>query len=282
MAAPTAGAAKYKGATGNTSQTDDTSAMGGAPAAGELTDSSANLLFDSTPANAAGGADISQKNIFYRSNEEGAGGKMLSGKIAFINGLAPSAGTGVLTFHLTNPADVGLQVRIVCQVSGVWSSSEKTVMANPTVNSIVAPDAGKTYRLECLDAATGLTPTAPAGDILVSQAGQWLGRISGPVVDRTGATINLTMATMEYRMAVASAKNTNLSSANRLTAPSGIGAASVPLLIDGTIDTSLSVPDLNDGDYCGIAIYKDIPAGIPVAIGGSVRSEHNFRFAAVA
>ena len=274
----------------NYSQTNDTAAMGGGPDTVQLADSSLNLLFDASPANPAGGADILHRNVFYHQNKEGAGGKMNSGQIALLNGLRLSSGTGVLTFTLTNSADANLTARIICLVGGASPASPELVrMVSPSVNSITSPDTGGTYRVEFF-VNTGtvgvpvLTPTAPQGDILIAQAGQYLGRNPGSgLIDHLGNTMSISMVTAEYELAVASAKNTALSSSDRLHEPTGIGAYSRPILIDGYVtDASIPVPSLNDGEYCGFAIRRTLKAGLPTALVGFVILAHEFRFSASA
>lgn len=243
--------------------TDDVTSWGGAPAI-DLNEADSDLLFDSTGADPIGGSDKVHRNAFYRENQEGAGGKALGGLVYLVNGIRLIGSAGLLSCVATTN-DATKKVIGLGFVSGALQTSTVTLLAGTAVG-IGSFDANNFWRAE-LVASDGVTPTNAVDPIELYIDGTFVGVIQS----------GLNHATAEYELAVATAKNTNLSAANRLTDPTGIGSWSRPLR-HGSITTSLATPDLNDGDYIGIAVRKTLKAGLSAPLSGRVKPVHNFRF----
>lgn len=257
----------YPGADGT--PTNDTDPIGGAIDTGTpLDQTDPNLLFDGTPANAEGGADITHRNVAYLKNEEGAGGTCSSGKLYLENGLTLFGSSG--TVGLTAGASDAGKKALLTGVSGGAVDQELVTLINGTANSATSWDNGEHLRIELLQ-SDGVTPTTAAAPITVAR-GSNLGVIPA----------GRYQATTEYELAAASAKNTTLSAANRLANPTGITAFSRAIKIDGT-DASIATPTpIADGDYFGYVLRKTLPNGFVPPLLGYVDIKVAFEFVAAA
>lgn len=261
--------AYYLGADGT--PTNDTDPIGGAPDTGTpLDDTDPNLLFDDTPANPlVGDANIVHRNIAYRKNEEGAGGQAVNGKLFIANGLILNVASGTVSIT-AGAADAGKKVLVV-GVSGGVVTTELITLVNGTATGVTSWDASEIWRAELL-ASDGVTPTTAAATITVARGATSLGVIPA----------GRYQATAEYELAVASAKNTNLSAANRLADPTGITAFSRAIKIDGN-DASIACPTpIADGDFFGYVLRKTGRAGLPAPRLTYVDARVRFQFTATA
>lgn len=275
MAAPTAAEAGFYGSDPS-QRTDNTTNLGPVDYTAQLTDATLNLLFDSTPANAAGGADISHRNVIGIQNDS-ASGHMNSGKYYQLNGLRDGPGGGVLTINAT-AADAGKKIKVLAFVASVYTE-DVVVLINGDATSVIIPAAAEFWRAEVLDSSD--VATSAAGLIKFSQAGTDLGQIPAPTTDRNGAAVVFYCATKEFLTAKATAKNTSLSSADRLTDPASIGSYSIPILT-ATTDTSISLDDLDAGDNHELVVKRVLRAGVGPAEHGSVLYHYEYAFSAVA
>lgn len=245
---------------------NDTDPIGGASTGTDLVDTTPNLYFDDTPAPPWGAANIVQNQIIYRRCKVGTARNC---KVIGHNLLADNP-AGALTFQ-AGAADAGKKVLQLGVASGVLAADpdNQTALINGTVTGLYSFDAGELWRLELL-ASDGITPAAAAAEILVSRGGTMLGRFS------PGSSV----LTREYRVAVATTKNTALSASDRLHTPSGVGALSAAIWADGGV----SAPDLlasgnsGAGDIVGIHIQRTLRSGIQAPKLGYVPFQHDFQF----
>lgn len=269
MGVPVDADMEFRGASPNVKTTDDTTDIGGSPASGTLNESDPNLLFDATPAEPESGATVIHRNVFYRFLNEGGGGKAQSPKIYLVNGISPVASDGPLSF-VAGAGDAGKKVLVHGQVGGVMDTELITLVDGSATGSKTF-QSNEDWRWELLE-SDGETPAPADADIVGSKNGTDMGMIPADYYQ----------ATAEYMLAVATAMNTNLTAADRLTDPSGIGSYSRPIIV-GSVNTALSLPDdFDDGDFCGIAVRKYLRKGILAPKLGYVKFFHNLRFSASA
>lgn len=246
--------------------TNDTDSIGGSPTGSDVVDSTPNLYFDDTPAPPWGDANKVQNQIIYRRCTVGAARNC---KLIGHNLLADNP-AGTITFT-AGPGDAGKKVLQVGVASGALAVAPDnlTTLVDGTATTLYSFDVSELWRLELME-SDGATPAIASEEILVSRGGTALGRFA------PGASV----VTREYRAAVASAKNTALSAADRLHAPSGVGALSPALSADGGV----SCPDLlasgnsGAGDFVGIHVQRTLRAGAQPPKLGYVPFQHDFQF----
>lgn len=275
MPAPTT-IAFYPGANGT--PTDDTSAIGGAitTGGGELNENTANLLIDTVSIPASSGSDEDYYGIAYRKNE--ASGHLQDAYFDNRTAMIGNASASVASVVSTSATDTGT-VKLTGYVSSSFVQESITATGTTSATGTTTWDASGIWRAEYL---VGGAPATPYGDITITIDGQIVAVIYG---DRSLPSTyrGNVMATREFQIAVASAKDTTISSANRLTPPSGISSFAQGARWTG-LDQSIAVPgtDLDGGEYVGFCIKLTVKAGIPAPVGGYVLPDVGIRGSAVA
>lgn len=247
--------------------TNDTDPIGGSPVDTDLVDSTPNLYFDDTPAPAFGSANIVHYNKISRRCKVG---RAANGKIIGWNLLRDNP-AGTITFT-AGASDAGKKVLCQGVASGVLAVGPDniTTLVDGSATGLYSFDAAEFWRAELL-ASDGVTPVAAVDEIVISRGGTILGRIPPSSY----------MATREYALAVATAINTALSAADRLHAPTGIGAFSAALNTDGGVACPadlIATDNGGAGGYIDIALRKTLRAGLPAPKLGYVPLMHDFQF----
>lgn len=273
MGAPTAAHSVFyrDSADPRTNDTDDLGISTPTAVSEAQSNTTQNLLFDSTPANPlVTDANIVHYAIGRRANEEGAGGTMTQCKLALYNVLLLPAAAGLVTLTATSLSTAAGHKAKVTGINSTGSTlwTETLTLAAGTVNSGTTQKISEHLMVEIV-ASDGTTPAAAVEDVTVSVNGIEVGIVPSGYYH----------ATTFYRIAVASAKNTALSSTDRLTAPaSGIGSFSQAQLY-GTVDSSLTAPDLDDTDYFEFVLEKTLRAGFPPPLRSSgINAAHIHQF----
>ena len=196
-----------------------------------------------------------------------------------------NAGSGVPSVRSTSPLDagvagnaprVGLQVRAVGKVSGVWTSQwvnpNGTIQSSNVNGGAVAFDANFVYRWE---ASLAGSPTVFVGDMGCYIGTQLVAVLRGTLNPRRGIAGKANqMCSAEVRLAVATSKNNTVSGTNRLTPPGGISSFDQAIFFGGNAfwagsDQSLAMPDgpYTQDEYCGYVLEFTALAGIPGPLG---------------
>lgn len=249
--------------------------LGGAIDTGTPFDqTTSNLLFDNTPANAHGGANIVHHGVGYRKNEEGAGGSCSQGKLYLKDALALPGSAGTVTLTATA---LSVAAEHKAKVSGInhtgstqWS--QVLTLANGTVTSGTTQKTGEHLRVEIVE-DDGVTPAQ-----CVETTGV---KVTVGVTDIGVVSLDAYSATTEYRLAIADAKNTTIVTADVEVAPDDISAFSYAQKY-GSTDSAIDVPDLADTDYFGYVLEKTLRAGFPPPLVGYVAPDVMYLFVAAA
>lgn len=247
---------------------NDTDPIGNTPA-GALTQANQNLLFDDTPAPAAGDPDVVHHNVAYEKNAEGAGGHMTQIRLWLTNGIGPNASAGPVTIYC-EAGDAGKKIRLQGLVSGV-TTPETVTLASPSVVASVNWDVGGLLRGELL-ASNGIDAVTADADILLQIAG------ASVACMRAGES----QVTGEYDLAVCDTANAVLMAANRLASPTpDVGSLSsyTRPIRAGTVDTSIALPDLDDGETAAEVWRKTLYNGMLAPLAGEVVPKTAVQFA---
>jgi hypothetical protein len=242
-------------------------AFGGAPDFGSPLDHTTgrNLLIAFHPFQSL--SDKTLHGIGYWRNE--ASGNLDSARMGYRGGLLASVSADVVQIVSTSALDVGRKARLVMESGSVMLPSPELLTSAGTtpVSSLNVADIGKLWRVEALD--SGDAPSQPVGNWTISIGGMTLGVIYGTAGATTYSPATF-MATGEYELALATALDTDLSSADRIVAPTGISAFSRAVRFQ-TSDQSLSVPGglLTGGNhYIGFCEKRYLPLGAPAPLLG--------------
>lgn len=251
MPAPTNSDLKYYNGADPTPN-DDTDNLGGAiDTSPELDQTDEDLLIADISIPASGG-NISYYGVAYRKNE--STGDLLSARLAIRTGMKFNTGAGAAQLVSTSASDVG-DVVLTGKVSGVWTQETVTLTGTTPVVSSNTWDASGLYRVDYNQ--------IPVGNVTVSVAAQTVGVLWKTVTRSSVTILGTIMCTVEFALAVCTAKDTTLSSTDRLTAPGSISAFSQATRWSGS-DTSIAVPSgsLLNGEWIGYTIrliaYEDI------------------------
>lgn len=216
-----------------------------------------------------GSSDIYYYTIFYEAFANTTSGSMKNCREANRAGAILNSSSGTVSVVSTSSSDTGT-LRVTGLVSSVWEQEDITLTGTTPATGVKTYDSGGVVRYEYISGT-------PAGALTCSVASAVCGVIWGTDYDPAdgGSSIATYMATAEIDLAVATAINTTLSSANRLTAPTGIGSFSKATRWTGA-DASIAVPggSLGVGDYIGICARFTAYNGIPATYSGKIQFKH--------
>ena len=260
MAAPTRLDMKYYlGTDGNPN--NDTAPLGGAINTG----AEAN---PATPSNlwkalSIGSTSKTVYSVHYRKLENTAPGSLQNARFYDRAGAVKNTSSGPASIA-SNSALEDCTIRATGKVGTVWDYEDIDILGTAVVVGTKTWDANSVLRWEC-------TTGQPIGLIGCTIAGQTCGVIYGTSddpADGNSESIATRMCSAEITWALATAKNTTVSSANRLTAPTGIGSfvAATKWLGD---DDSITVPStlMEEDDVIGIVGKLVIEANVPQPVG---------------
>lgn len=256
MAAPTRADIAYYGCA-NPTPTNDTDPLGGAIATGsELDPDVAGNLWSTL---SIGTSDVSVYSVHYRKAINSTSGSLIYARFYNRAGMELNTGSGTASIQSTSPNE-DIDVRVVGKVSGVWDTEVLAVSGTTLVVGSKVWDATSVYRFEC-------TAGTPVGLMTCSVNGEVVGVIYGTdddPDDGDSESISCYMISAETQWALASAINTDKSSSNRLTAPTGLSSFSRATYWSGD-DASINVPgaELDIADYIAVVGRLDIKANIP-------------------
>lgn len=256
MAAPTRLDEKYYGsADGNPS--NDTDPLGGAIATGtELNPASPSNLWSTL---SIGTSSKTVYSIHYRKQENSTSGELVNARFYCRTGAIKNTNAGTASIA-SNKAGEDCTVRVVGKIGGNWDFEDIDVLGTTISVGSKIWDANSVLRWVVLEGY-------PIGILGCSVAGETVGVIYGTSddpVDGNGESIACYMCSAEITWALATSKNTTLSSANRLTAPTGIGSFE-PATLWANEDTSIAVPSgvFEIDDEIGICGKLVIEANAP-------------------
>lgn len=237
--------------------TNDTDPLGGAIY-------TTTELNPSTPGNLWKNLSISGSNktvysIHYRKAEHSSPGSLQNARFYDRAGAKKNTSAGTASIA-SNYAGEDTTVRVTGKVGGAWDYEDIDVVGTSIAVGTKTWDANTVLRWETLSGQ-------PVGIIGCSIAGELIGVIYGTSddpVDGDTESIATYMCSAEITWALANAKNSTLSSANRLTAPSDISSfvAATKWLGD---DDSITIPstEMVVDDYIGIVGKLIIEANVP-------------------
>lgn len=256
MAAPTNSDLKYyDGADANPA--NNTDPLGGAIDTGsEVNEATANTLIQTVT---IGSSDISYRGVVYRKNT--AAGSLDDAFVYLRTGGELPGSAGVVSAVSTSAADTG-SLWIAYKSGGNWIAAGETITMTglSTATGLTSVDSGSDWL------AIYASGTPPTGDISIFINSVKVGVIYGTA----GGNANYCASTL-YQIAVATAQNTALSSANRLTDPTGIGSYARATYWPGN-DSSVAIPgtDLGASDYFGYVVKLKIPGGMTKPPNGEI------------
>jgi hypothetical protein len=251
----------------NPTPTNDTSPLGGAIDTGTAVnqDTVGNFFGDMR----IGTSDIAYYAVIYERFNNTSTGSMQNARVANRAGARLNTSSATVTVVSTSALDVG-SIRVIGKVSGVFTSEDIVLTGTTPAIGVNTFDTNSVIRYESLSGV-------PTGNITCSVSSEICGIIWGTSADPADGVYSIAtyMATAEIDLAVATAINTTLSSANRLTAPTGISAFSKATRWTGE-DSSAAVPGgaLGVGDYIGIVARFVSFTGIPPSYSGKIQFKH--------
>ena len=255
MAAPTRADVKYyRGA--NTAPTNDVDPLGGAIyTTSELDqDVSSNLWAN---VSISPDTNLTYYSTHYRRNT--STGNLANARFYNRAGCLKNSNSGIATITSTASSE-SISIRVAGKVGGNWDT--ETLVVTGTTPSLGT----KTWDVDTVVRWEAVSGT-PVGNLSCSVNSELVGIIYGTnddPVDGNTDSISCYMISAETTWAVATALNTTVSSANRLTAPSGIGSFSLATYWTGD-DASINVPtgNLDADDYIGIVGKLDLLTNVP-------------------
>ena len=250
----------YGGA--NTPPADITSPIGGAiNTATPLT--SATLNADLAGVN-RGASDQTYYAIFYFQNNCTSPSYLNFARIYNRSGALVNTVAGSLTYVSTSTSDAST-IMTTGKVAGVYAQELITLTGTTPVVGQKLWDAGTVIRHESLTAGTA--PVKTIGNVSISASGQIIAVLYGTANNPSGLDLSTITASAKFTFALATTKSTPLSSANRITAPTGIGAFAPATFWQGA-DASLGVPSatLVGGEYIAVCVAYQSLAGAPESV----------------
>lgn len=232
----------------NPTPTNDTDPIGGAinTSTGLINPATIGSLFSDLKIPAS---DTNYYSAFYIRFEHSAAGSLQSARIANRAGARPNTSSGTASVISTSTSDTGI-IRVVGKISGSWDYEDLTLTGTTTVIGSKIWDSGSVVRWE---STTGV----PVGAITCSVSSYVCAVMYGTGFDPTDGLGSIApyMCSAEIQLAPCTAKNTTISSSNRLTAPTTIGSFANATSWTGT-DSSISVPSgfFDANDYIGVAV----------------------------
>lgn len=257
----------YLGADGVPS--NDTDPIGGAIDTGTAIDE--NVLGSLFGSIRLGASDDAYYTIFYIKMVHTSPGMLNLARLCNRAGARLNSTSGNAAIISTNSSDVG-QIKITGKVSGSWVQETLTLTGSTPVVGTQVWDANSVYRWEAISGV-------PAGLVTCSVNSSTCGVIWGTDNDPldAGPSIATRMASAEIEFAIASAKNTAISSTDRKTAPSsGIGSFSKATNWPGE-SFSINIPsgEMEADDYFGVCAKFLALADIPAPSNGKMQMKHN-------
>lgn len=216
-----------------------------------------------------GTSDIYYYAILYEAFNHSTSGSVENARVANRAGAKVNASAGTASVVSTSASDTGI-IRVIGKVSGTWTADDITLTGTTPATGNETFDLGTVVRWEALSGSV-------TGAVTCSVAAEVVGVIWGTTYDPAdgGSSIATYMATAEIDLAVATAINTALSSADRLTAPTGIGSFAKATRWSGA-DSAIAVPggSLGVGDYVGVCVRFTAFNGIPASNSGKIQFKH--------
>ena len=174
------------------------------------------------------------------------------------SGALRNATAGSLTYVST--ANDVTTILTTGKVGGVFAQELVTLTGTTSVSGTRLWDINSIIRHESL--ATGTTPVKCIGNVSVTLAGSILAVLYGTASNPAGQDLSTITASAEFSFALATNKNTVLSSANRITLPTGIGAFfSATYWAGGDASLGISSATLGFGEYVGVCVAYQSLAG---------------------
>lgn len=231
---------------------DNTSTVGGAvDTDSPISDGVTGSLFPAVAIPVAGGSDTVHYYKFFKSNDS-ATETALTPRFWIYNGLKASTSKGPVTV-ITYASETGV-VRVAGYVNGVADYEDINVTGPAgSYSGVKSFDIGEIWWAEALTVGGSRRAVAGKHEIWRSVS---LGIIPGPVNTGTQSR-SFTTATAEYDIGLDATKNGSTSTANRLTAPSGV-TFQRPI----NYDEAVTGPDLSPGDAIGIWMKRKVRAGL--------------------
>lgn len=256
MAAPTrADIHYYRGA--NAAPANDTDPLGGAIyTTAELDPTSASNLWSTIRIEST---DQDYYSVHYRQAKNSSSGSLESARFYNRAGAILNSTSGTAQVASTSASE-SISIIITGKVSGNWDQETLVVSGTtPTIGSKTW-DSNSVVRWQCVSGT-------PVGNITCSVNGSVVGVIYGTnddPVDGDPDSIACYMISTETTWALATATNTTVSSANRKTAPTGIGSFVAATLWSGA-DASINVPggNLIVDEYIGVVGKLTLKANVP-------------------
>lgn len=255
MSAPTRAQIGYfRGS--NVAPTNNTDPIGGAIyTSAELDPGTPSNLWSTLT---IGSSDVSYYSVHYRKALHSAPGSLQNARIYNRAGCQLNTGSGTASI-VSTASDENCTVRLIGKISGSWDTEELDAVGTTVDIGSKTWDTGTVYVWE-------VTSGTPKGNISCFINGELVGVIYGTnddPVDGNSESIACYMVSALDEWAVATALNTDLSAANRLTAPTGIGSFSRPTYWAGE-DQSTNIPTgvMEANDYIGVVGKRTVPANM--------------------
>lgn len=254
MAAPTRMDEEYLG-TVDGNPDNNTDPLGGATDAALDPDTPSNLWKTLS----IGSSNVSVYSVHVRKQVNVTSGQLINARFYNRAGAIKNTSAGVASIA-SNKANEDCTVRVVGKVGGNWDYEDIDVLGLTISVGTKTWDANSVLRWVVLEGY-------PVGILGCSVAGEVVGVIYGTSDDPQDGnpeSIACYMCSAETTWALATSKNTAIGSANRLTAPTGIGSFEHATIWDGE-DASIAVPsgvfEIDDEIHvCGLLL---IEANVP-------------------
>jgi len=249
--------------------TDDVGDIGGAINTGTaiVETTVGNLLADMR----IGTTDQYFYTVFYEAFDNTASGSIQNARVANRAGALVNTSAGTCGYASTNALDTGV-VRALGKVGGTWTTEDVTLTGTTPAFTLATFDVGTVVRHEIISGAS-------LGAISCSVNGDIVGMIWGTDNDPTDGAPSIAtyMATAEIDIAIATAINTNLTSTDRKTAPSGIGSfskATIWTSADASIGIAIPGGALGVGDYIGVVVRFTSFGNVKPSFSGKIQFKH--------
>lgn len=215
------------------------------------------------------GADVETYFIFYEGFNHTDDGSVENARVGVRSSARFNTSAGTVALVSTSASDTGV-VRVVGKVSDVWVQEDITLAGTTPVSGIQNFDEGEVYRWEYLSGY-------PTGQITGSIASEVCAVIWGTSANPTdgGTSIATYMATTEIKIAIATAKNTTLTSTSRTEPPTGIGDFDLAYVWTGE-DNTFPVPSgvFEVDDQLGVCGQFTAYSGIFPPSSGKIQFMH--------
>lgn len=206
-------------------------------------------IFDDSPVSLSG--DFSHFNSYYFSNEEGAGGRIVEGKVWLPCGGRPILAAGFASIIDPTGANAGLQFRITAKRAGIPDQDTLTVVAGEVVGTVPF-DLNSRYAWETVGGAP-LAGSMGPDDLYLKFGSKTVAVIRAPsALIPSGANSGGSL----YRLAVGGFNTDFLDNGGRTNQPTPIFGLN-DYIRTGINDQAFALPtDFTDGDYFGVTVEK--------------------------